>query len=79
LIRSGIEKIWDRKPSKLEVIGRCGCDEKKPDHAEPTKVEQNRQKLNAKNVEKDILLTVNFVNKVTYGTNSNFTFEKQLS
>ena len=56
----------------MEVIGRCGCDEKK------TLTTQNRQKLNAKNVEKDILLTVNFVNKVTYGTNSNFTFEKQL-
>ena len=32
-IKSGIEN-----PSKSEVIGRCGGDEKNPnDHAEPTK------------------------------------------
>ena len=36
-----IDKIWDRNPSKSEVIGRCGADEKKMnDHAEPTKVER---------------------------------------
>jgi len=23
-----MDKIWDRNPSKLEVIGRCGGDEK---------------------------------------------------
>jgi len=28
-----MDKIWDRNPSKLEVIGRCG-------HAEPTNVER---------------------------------------
>jgi len=32
-----MDKIWDRK---LEVIGRCGGDEKTIDHAEPTKVER---------------------------------------
>ena len=36
-----MDKIWYRNPSKSEVIGRCGEDEKKPnDHAEPTKVER---------------------------------------
>ena len=34
-IKSGIEN-----PSKSEVIGRCGGDEKTNDHAEPTKVER---------------------------------------
>ena len=34
-------KIWDRNPSKSEVIGRCGGDEKT---RMPT---QNRQKSNA--------------------------------
>ena len=34
-IKSGIEN-----PSKSEVIGRCGGDEKPNDHAEPTKVER---------------------------------------
>ena len=32
-----MDKIWDRNPSKSEVIGRCGGDEN--DHAEP-KVER---------------------------------------
>ena len=33
-----MDKIWYRNPSKSEVIGRCGGDEKqKNDHAEPTK------------------------------------------
>ena len=32
-----MDKIWDRNPSKSEVIGRCGGDEKTNDHAEPTK------------------------------------------
>ena len=31
-----MDKILDRNPSKSEVIGRCGGDEKK--NAEPTKV-----------------------------------------
>ena len=35
-----MDKIWDRKPSKSEVIGRCDGDEKPNDHAEPTKVER---------------------------------------
>jgi len=34
-----MDKIWYRNPSKAEVIGRCGRDEKTNDHAEPTKVE----------------------------------------
>jgi len=29
-------------PSKSEVIGRCGEDEKTNDHAEPTKVERSK-------------------------------------
>ena len=33
-----MDKIWYRNPSKSEVIGRCGADEKtRNDHAEPTK------------------------------------------
>ena len=35
-----MDKIWYRNPSKSEVIGRCGGNEKTNDHAEPTKVEQ---------------------------------------
>jgi len=34
-----MDKIWYRNPSKLEVIGRCGGDEKMNDHAELTKVQ----------------------------------------
>ena len=37
-----MDKIWYRNPSKLEVIGRCGGDEKK------RMTTQNRQKSNAK-------------------------------
>ena len=33
-----MDKIWDRNPSKPEVIGRSGGDEKTIDHTEPTKV-----------------------------------------
>ena len=33
------DKIWYENPSKSEVIGSCGEDEKPKDHAEPTKVE----------------------------------------
>ena len=37
-IKSGIEN-----PSKSEVIGRCGGDEKKTnDHAEPTKINKKK-------------------------------------
>ena len=32
-----MDKIWYRNPSKSEVIGRCGGDEKPNDHAEPRK------------------------------------------
>ena len=41
-----MDKIWDRNPSKSEVIGRCGGDEKTKDHAEPTKsnAKNKRQK-----------------------------------
>ena len=35
-----MDKIWDRNPSKSDVIGRCGGDEKTNDHAEPTKVDK---------------------------------------
>ena len=34
-----MDKIWDRNPSKSEVIGHCGGMKKQNDHAEPTKVE----------------------------------------
>ena len=37
-----MDKIWDRNPSKSEVIGRCGGDEKK------RMTTQNRKKSNAK-------------------------------
>ena len=43
-----MDKIWDRKSSKLEVIGRCGGDEKTNDHAEPTK-SRKAKKINKKN------------------------------
>ena len=39
-----MDKIWDRNPSKSEVIGRCGGDEKPNDHAEPIKVERQNKK-----------------------------------
>ena len=35
-----MDKIWYRNPSKSEVNGRCGGDEKTNDHAEPAKVER---------------------------------------
>ena len=35
-----MDNIWDRNPSKLEVIGRCGGMKKTNGHAEPTKVER---------------------------------------
>ena len=41
-----MDKIWDRNPSKSEVIGRCGGDEKN------RMTTQNRQKSNFK---KDLL------------------------
>ena len=39
-----MDKIWVRNPSKSEVIGRCGGDEKPNDHAEPTKVKAKKKK-----------------------------------
>jgi len=36
-----MDKIWDRTPSKSEVVGRCGGDEKQM-------TTQNRQKSNVK-------------------------------
>ena len=38
-----MDKIWDRNPSKLEVIGRCGWDEKN------RMITQKRLKSNDKN------------------------------
>ena len=35
-----MDKIWDRNPSKSEVIGRCDGDEETNDHVEPKKVER---------------------------------------
>ena len=42
-----MDKIWDRKPSKLEVIGRCGWDEKnewprRTDKGRTLKKQQNK-------------------------------------
>ena len=39
-----MNKIWERNPSKLEVIGRCGWDEQTNDQAEPTKSNAKKQK-----------------------------------
>ena len=41
-----MDKIWYRNPSKSEVIGRCGGDEKK------RMTTQNRHKLNTKEKKK---------------------------
>ena len=35
-----MDKIWDRNPSKSEVIDWCGGDEKPNNHAEPTNVKR---------------------------------------
>ena len=35
-----MDKIWDRNPSKSEVIGCYGRMKKMNDHAEPTKAER---------------------------------------
>ena len=35
-----MDKIWYENPSKSEVIGPWGRNEKTNDHAEPTKVER---------------------------------------
>jgi len=40
LDKTVMDKIWDRNPSKSEVIGRFGGDEKTMnDHTELTKIE----------------------------------------
>ena len=33
-----MDKIWDRNPSKSEVIGGCGGDEKPNDHADKSRI-----------------------------------------
>ena len=40
-----MDKIWDRNPSKSEVIGRCAWMKQTNDHAEPTKVERSKSEL----------------------------------
>ena len=45
-----MDKIWDRNPLKLEIIGRCGVDEKKK------MATQNRQKSNPKRIALNIFL-----------------------
>ena len=40
-----MDKIWDRNPSKSELIGRCGGDEKTNDHAKPTIVKCKKEWL----------------------------------
>ena len=40
-----MDKTWYRNPSKSEVIGRCGGDEKAIDHAEPTKKVERIKKI----------------------------------
>ena len=52
-----MDKIWYRNPSKSEVIGRCGRDEKTNDHAEPTKVERYK-KTHTKNVQINLTLQI---------------------
>ena len=37
-----MNKVWYRNPSKSEVIGHCGGDEKTNDHAEPTKKKKKK-------------------------------------
>ena len=39
-----MDKIWYRDPSKSQVIGRCGGDEKPNDHAEPTQISLKKTK-----------------------------------
>ena len=47
-----MDKIWYRNPSKSEVIGRCGGDEK------TRMTTQNRQKSNAKKQNKKIIFII---------------------
>ena len=41
-----MDKVWNESPSKLEVIGRCGRDEKKNDLSVPTKSIAKKQPEN---------------------------------
>ena len=51
-----MDKIWYRNPSKLEVIGRCGGDEKN------RMTTQNRQKSNAeKEKKKNITIQLYYI------------------
>ena len=51
---------WYRHPSKAEVIGRCGGNEKKTnDHAEPTK-SRTLKKTKTQKHKKHIKLTLMF-------------------
>ena len=47
-----MDKIWYRNPSKSQVNGRCGGDEKTNDHAEPAKVERQKKIKLKKNKKK---------------------------
>ena len=38
-----MDKIWDENPSKSEVIGHFGGDEKTNDYAESTKVDRKKR------------------------------------
>ena len=42
--KNEMDKIWDSNPSKSEVIGRCGEDEKTIDYAELTKGQMQKEK-----------------------------------
>ena len=39
-----MDKIWERNPSKSEVIGLCVRDKKPNDHAEPTQSNPKKRK-----------------------------------
>jgi len=59
-----MDKIWYRNPSKSEIIGRCGGDEKTNDHAEPTKVERLKIKRSkAQQTNTNLLSGLPFKNK----------------
>ena len=41
-----MDKLWDRNPSKSEVIGRCGRMIKPNGHADPTNSRTLKLKIN---------------------------------
>ena len=45
-----MDKIWDRHPSKSEVIGRCGGDEKKTRRTDKSRTLKNNNKLTNENI-----------------------------